>query len=177
MRENPRPTTLANQYIPAGTTIVTAPLAINLNKSLWGPDADKFKPERWLDNVGPDGDVSSAKGVRVNNHGGAESNYAFMTFLHGPRGCIGQGFGRAEFACLLAGWVSAFGVELEDKEKKIEVQGGITQRVKGGLRVLLTPVGEMSELERVGMGTVEGERKEGEDLGRPKEVGRHPKPG
>ena len=74
------------------------------------------------------------------NTGGATSNYAFLTFLHGPRSCIGQQFSKAEFACLLAGWVQAFDTVLEDPNMKIEVQSGITSRPKGGLPVVLTPV-------------------------------------
>lgn len=36
-------------YMPATTTIVYLPLLIQRNKALWGPDADEFDPERWLD--------------------------------------------------------------------------------------------------------------------------------
>lgn len=72
-----------------------------------------------------------------------------MTFLHGPRSCIGSNFARAEFAMLIAAWVAAFETELADDEekakfeigKKVEIQGGITARPKGGVRVKVTPVG------------------------------------
>jgi len=85
-------------------------------------------PERWM-------------GAGRANSGGAESNYAFMTFLHGPRSCIGQGFAKAEFACLLAAWVAGFETELEVEGQVLEVEGGrVTSRPKGGLRVRVTPV-------------------------------------
>lgn len=72
-----------------------------------------------------------------------------LTFV-GPRSCIGSNFARAEFAMLIAAWVSAFETELADDEekakfeigKKIEIQGGITARPKGGVRVKVTPVGQ-----------------------------------
>ena len=35
-------------YMPGGTTIAYLPLLVQRNKALWGPDADKFDPERWL---------------------------------------------------------------------------------------------------------------------------------
>ena len=34
--------------MPGGTTITYLPLLVQRNKALWGPDADKFDPERWL---------------------------------------------------------------------------------------------------------------------------------
>jgi cytochrome P450 len=38
-------------YMPRNTNIVYLPLLTQRNPSLWGPDADSFNPERWLDPV------------------------------------------------------------------------------------------------------------------------------
>ena len=122
-----RDTTILGKFIPKGTTIVMSPCATNMSKELWGDDADQFNPDRWM-------------GPGRANTGGADSNYSFMTFLHGPRSCIGQGFAKAEFACLVAVWVGKFQMELPDPDVKLEVQGAVTARPKGGLRVKLTPV-------------------------------------
>ncbi|KAL8797755.1 MAG: hypothetical protein Q9195_000107 [Heterodermia aff. obscurata] len=127
LRETAHDTSIIGQFVPAGTTIVLAASAINVSKSLWGEDAAEFNPDRW---TGPG---------RANN-GGAESNYSFMTFYHGPRSCIGQAFAKAEFACLLAGLVGRFEMELEDPEREISYQQGITLRIKGGLRVRMREV-------------------------------------
>jgi hypothetical protein len=35
-------------YMPGSTTIIYLPLIVQRNKALWGPDADEFDPERWL---------------------------------------------------------------------------------------------------------------------------------
>ncbi|GAB7329021.1 hypothetical protein MBLNU13_g00872t1 [Cladosporium sp. NU13] len=133
MRVAANDATLAGQFIPKGTTIILAPWAINTSTTLWGPDALEFKPERWLDADG-----------KANNRGGADSNYSFLTFLHGPRSCIGQKFAQAEFACLLAAWIGSFEVELEKgsplAEGEPEVEGGITSKPKGGLWVHLKEV-------------------------------------
>lgn len=34
--------------IPKGTSITVGILACNKNKSIWGEDAEEWKPERWL---------------------------------------------------------------------------------------------------------------------------------
>ena len=125
VRESAVDTTILGQRIPKGTTILLCPWATNKDASLWGPDADKFIPERWLT---PDG----AGGVNVNASGGASSNFAYMTFLHGPRSCIGQAFAKAEFAIILASWVGRFDFTLRDEElhdeKKMEIKGSVTAR-------------------------------------------------
>jgi hypothetical protein len=46
-------------------------LGHNTSKELWGADAAEFNPDRWL-------------GPGRTNTGGADSNYSFLTFLHGP---------------------------------------------------------------------------------------------
>ncbi|KAF2135459.1 uncharacterized protein K452DRAFT_323042 [Aplosporella prunicola CBS 121167] len=120
-------TTILGHFIPKGTTVIISPWAINTNRQLWGNDADEFDPDRWM-------------GPGRANSGGADSNYSFLTFLHGPRSCIGQGFAKAEFACLLAAWVGKFEMELTDPNWKLEVQGGITARPKGNLPIKLTPL-------------------------------------
>jgi cytochrome P450 len=109
------------------------PWAVNRSEALWGADARVFDPERWLAKSETDKRAAS---------GGAESNYAFMTFLHGPRSCIGMSFAKAEFACLLATWVGRFEMELHNKEEvdesKIEVKGGVTARPGKGMYVKTT---------------------------------------
>jgi len=106
------------------------PWATNKDRALWGDDAAVFNPDRWLP------DVSKSQHVA---NGGAASNYSYLTFLHGPRSCIGQGFAKAEFACLLAAWVGRFEFELDDiremDEKKVVIKGGITARPAKGLWV------------------------------------------
>ena len=123
-------TSVCGQFVPKGTTIILAPAGINVATHLWGPDAAEFKPERWLDADG-----------KANNKGGADSNFSYLTFLHGPRSCIGQKFAQAEFACLLAAWVGRFETQFEEGSPmargELEIKGGITAKPKGGLWVQL----------------------------------------
>lgn len=127
LREAATDTSILDQHVPKGTRIILAPWAVNLSTSLWGPDAADFNPDRWM-------------GPGRANTGGAESNYAFLTFLHGPRSCIGQAFAKAEFACLLASLVGSFEFELADPEMVIGIKGGVTARPKDGMPVRMRMV-------------------------------------
>jgi cytochrome P450 len=122
-------TTVLGRAIPKGTTMIMSPWAINVNEELWGPDAETFNPDRWL---GADG--------RAQHTGGADSNYSFLTFIHGPRSCIGQNFAKAEFACLVAAWAGRFEMRFEKDDYVLQVGGGVTAKPKGGLRVRMTPL-------------------------------------
>ncbi|KAF2117193.1 cytochrome P450 [Lophiotrema nucula] len=127
LRETVADTTIQGHFIPKNTSIIICPWATNTSKLLWGDDAHIFNPDRWM-------------GAGKANTGGADSNYAQTTFLHGPRSCIGKDFAKAEFACLMASLVGKFEFELDDPNWKLEIQGGITARPKGGLWVKLRPV-------------------------------------
>ncbi|KAL8921051.1 MAG: hypothetical protein Q9208_005942 [Pyrenodesmia sp. 3 TL-2023] len=126
-------TTICGHYIPQGTTIMIPPWAVNGNTELWGPDAADFKPERWQRNTsGP----SSTETL--------STNYQFLTFLHGPRSCIGQSFAMGEFQCLVAAWVGAFETELQDPDFVPVIKGGITAKPRDGLHVRVRPVASAS---------------------------------
>lgn len=127
LREAGRDTSILGQYVPKGTKVVLSPWAVNKATSLWGPDAEKFNPDRWM-------------GPGKANSGGAESNYAFLTFLHGPRSCIGQAFARSEFECLLAAVVGRFEIKIADKDFKLEIKGSITAKPTHGLNVRIKPL-------------------------------------
>lgn len=133
LRVAARDTSIQGHPVPKGTQVMLVPWAINRSEALWGADARVFDPDRWLAKSEADKRAAS---------GGAESNYAFMTFLHGPRSCIGMSFAKAEFACLLATWVGRFEMELHNKEEadesKVDVKGGVTARPSKGMYVKAT---------------------------------------
>jgi cytochrome P450 len=127
IRKAVRDTTLADMYIPKDTTFTICPQILNRLEELWGPDANKFNPDRFM-------------GPGKANTGGAVSNYAFLTFLHGPRSCIGQGFAKSELACLIAATVGRFHMELKYPDAKLEIREGATVAPKDGVLALLTPL-------------------------------------
>ncbi|KAL9099341.1 MAG: hypothetical protein Q9163_005146 [Psora crenata] len=109
-------TTLLGHFIPKNTSIVLPAWAVNTSAALWGDDAKEFNPGRWL-----------GKGK---SNGGAASNYANLTFMHGPRSCIAQSFAKGELACLMAAWARTFDTAFAKANYVIEVQNGITMKPK-----------------------------------------------
>ena len=123
-RQAVRDTLILGQPIPTGTYVIMSPWAINRSKTLWGPDAQEFKPERWL---------AAGQG----SLGGAKSPLSLMTFLHGPRSCIGQAFSRAELKCLVAAMVLKFEFQMADPSEVIEPGGFVTIKPQNGMRLRL----------------------------------------
>jgi cytochrome P450 len=121
-----RDTTINSQHIPKGTRIQIVPWAINRSPHLWGPNATEFCPERWIDKDG-----------HANNSGGATSNYSNVTFLHGPRSCIGEKFAKSELKALVAVFCRSFHMEMADLSEVAEPAGVITTKPKNGMRLRL----------------------------------------
>lgn len=122
VRVSAHPTKLGVYSIPANTTALISIWSINRSTDLWGPDAAEFNPDRWLE--GPNA-----------ANGGATTPHALLTFLHGPRSCIGKGFAQAEMKCLLAILVQRFRIERIEGMQDAELAGFVTIKPRGGLRL------------------------------------------
>ncbi|KAF0637667.1 hypothetical protein FPSE5266_20286 [Fusarium pseudograminearum] len=98
-------TWVADQFVPKGTIVAYAAHISNRDSELWSsPALDTFDPERWMES----GKESS---------GGANSNYAMLTFSAGPKSCIGEAWTRAELPCLVGAMVGSFEIELVEGEQ------------------------------------------------------------
>ncbi|EFX03479.1 cytochrome p450 monooxygenase [Grosmannia clavigera kw1407] len=124
VRQAQADTTLAGSFIPKGTTLLILPGVTNHEPELWGPDAAVFSPERWL-------------GPGRSNNGGATGRYANLTFLAGPRSCIGQVFAQSELLCLVAVLVGRFQIELQDPDRPLEVLQSVSAAPKDGVMTRL----------------------------------------
>ncbi|CAE6536421.1 unnamed protein product [Rhizoctonia solani] len=92
--------------VKKGTNIYLSILAANRDKQTWGEDADQFKPSRWLDEL--------PLAVRESKNPGVYSST--MTFLGGPRACIGFKFSQLEMKIVLAKLIKAFKFELGEHQ-------------------------------------------------------------
>ena len=89
-------------YVPAGAGMSYSVLYMHRRKDLWGPDADAFDPDRWIDD-------RLKKYVTPNP-------FIFLPFNAGPRICLGQQFAYNEasyFLCRLLQRVESIELALE----------------------------------------------------------------
>ncbi|TFK49745.1 cytochrome P450 [Heliocybe sulcata] len=84
-------------HVPKGTEVFIAIGCYNRDKGIWGEDADDFKPERWLKRGEAERQATSL---------GLTGN--LMSFLSGPRGCIGWRFAMAKMQIFLVELVNHF---------------------------------------------------------------------
>ncbi|KAG2151473.1 cytochrome P450 [Suillus clintonianus] len=107
-----------NISVAKGTVIVISIGAINRSLAIWGPDAKEFKPDRWLAEEGISG---KAKEVQGHRH--------LLTFVDGPRTCLGKDFAIAEFKTVLSVLVKNFVFEMRDGPKsQLEIARGLLPR-------------------------------------------------
>ncbi|KAG2147447.1 cytochrome P450 [Suillus bovinus] len=105
-------------YIAKGTLITIPVAAINRSLAIWGPDAKEFKPDRWLTDEGISG---KAKEVQGHRH--------LLTFVDGPRTCLGKDFAIMEFKTVLSVLVKSFVFEMRDGlDTPVEIARGILPR-------------------------------------------------
>ncbi|KAK4142529.1 cytochrome P450 [Dichotomopilus funicola] len=63
-------------FVPEGTQILIPTYALGQRPDIWGPDADQYRPERWLEN------------------GGRKFGFEYVPFGGGARQCLGQQLAR-----------------------------------------------------------------------------------
>ncbi|CAD6443462.1 0c9fd5bc-d3f3-4ba2-8127-3c0015f70ac3 [Sclerotinia trifoliorum] len=101
-------TTIANQFIPGGSTVGINAYVAHHNTSVWGLDADAWRPERWLE-------------IEEQGRGGEVEKYSFA-FGMGSRTCIGKNISLLEINKLIPQLVRRFDFELD---ADVERNGGL----------------------------------------------------
>ena len=117
-------TVVSGHHVPSGTDIIFCPWALHRSTSHWGPDAEEFNPERWLNDA--------------NGRGGARDAYCFSTFGAGPRVCIAERFARNELSTLMAGIFGSFRVELAEGIPESPLSHQLVLTHVGGVKAHLT---------------------------------------
>ncbi|KAI1458694.1 cytochrome P450 [Annulohypoxylon moriforme] len=116
--------TLPNgNYIPSGTAVGVNPYVLGRNYDVWGPDADEFRPERWLRN---DGESEDAYHARLKLY-----NAADLTFGGGSHMCLGRYIAQVEVYKVVATLVNHFEIRLADPGSEWKVVGSWFPRQKG----------------------------------------------
>ncbi|KAL1727763.1 cytochrome P450 [Schizophyllum commune] len=105
--------------VPKGTYVSISIAAYSRERVLYGPDADLFNPERWL------------QGGSVSKHAGGGIYSNLFTFGSGHRGCLGWRFAVLE--------MSAFIVELVD-QFEFSVLPDVVARVYRGAAGVAIPM-------------------------------------
>ncbi|TGO63717.1 hypothetical protein BCON_0011g00600 [Botryotinia convoluta] len=100
--------TIANQFIPGGSTVGINAHVAHQNTSVWGLDADQWRPERWLE-------------IEEQGRGGEVEKY-FFSFGMGSRTCIGKNISLLEINKLIPQLVRKFDFELDPD---VERNGGV----------------------------------------------------
>ncbi|KAG8732687.1 cytochrome P450-dit2 [Ceratobasidium sp. 423] len=98
--------TVSNLYVPKGTHMYLSLGSVNRDKQTWGEDADKFNPDRWLKPMPSSVSESKIPGVYSN----------IMTFLGGPRACLGFKFSQLEMKVVFSLLISSFKFELGNED-------------------------------------------------------------
>lgn len=100
-----------------GQTIFMSVTAVNKDKRVYGDDAEVFRPERWLEAGGMAG-----KGSGVGVWSG------LLTFLAGPRACIGYKFALLELKAILLVLIDTFEFDERSPDLPIERRATIVMR-------------------------------------------------
>ncbi|EUC57637.1 cytochrome P450 family protein [Rhizoctonia solani AG-3 Rhs1AP] len=114
-------TMISNIHVPKGTHIYLSLGSANRDKQTWGEDADKFNPYRWLEPLPSSVSESKIPGVYSN----------MMTFLGGPRACLGFKFSLAEMKIVLSLLVSRFRFEPGSEDIEWTLSGILRPYVRG----------------------------------------------
>jgi len=89
--------------VPSGSTMCWSPYYLGREPTSWGSDADKFRPERWVDDP-----IS----------GGAPSSFCWLPFGAGARGCLGTRLGLTEVVVGVSAFLRNFDFSFEREELK-----------------------------------------------------------
>ncbi|KAH9941567.1 cytochrome P450 [Epithele typhae] len=90
-------------FVPKDTNVLVGVRACNRARSLWGPDAETWRPARWLAEDGLPPALASAAVPGVYAH--------TMTFVGGPRSCVGFRFAQIEMKVVISTLLSRFAFE------------------------------------------------------------------
>ncbi|KAJ4415485.1 hypothetical protein N0V82_007287 [Gnomoniopsis sp. IMI 355080] len=103
--------------LPAGTIVGMNAWVVHRDPAVFGPDADAWRPERWLPRRQQDGVVDGDDEARIK-----KMDAALLTFGAGHRVCLGKHISYLEIFKLVPTLLQAYDLELVDGGKSWTVQ-------------------------------------------------------
>ncbi|KAH6666236.1 cytochrome P450 [Halenospora varia] len=100
--------------LPQGTIVGMNPYVMHRNKSIFGQDADSFRPERWLRDEEENDDEYEARLLRMKE--------ADLTFGMGNRVCFGKNIALLETYKFIATLFARYSMSLEDPMAEWKIQ-------------------------------------------------------
>ena len=97
--------TVAGHFIPERTSVGIFVPSLHLDLDVFGQDAERFRPERWMDT-----DLESVK----------KMEHAFMGFSRGRRVCLGQHVAVLQMKKVIPSLVMSFDLKLVDEEAHLD---------------------------------------------------------
>ncbi|KAF6836436.1 cytochrome p450 [Colletotrichum plurivorum] len=103
---------LYGKHVPEGTEVTCNPWLVHRDESVFGPDADEFRPERWLEN-----EERTREMLKYN-----------MGFGYGARVCLGRDLAMMELSKAPLQFFRTFKPEILNKEQpgRYMVKGGVS---------------------------------------------------
>ncbi|KFK31020.1 hypothetical protein AALP_AA6G057700 [Arabis alpina] len=108
--------------VDANSMIIISLYALGRMKAVWGEDALKFKPERWISENG---------GLKQ------EPSFKFLAFNSGPRICLGKNLAMTQMKTVAVEILHNYDIKVT-KGQKIEPVLGFILSMKHGLKVTIT---------------------------------------
>jgi cytochrome P450 len=154
-------------FLPEGWWVMVSFLLLHRHKGNWGPDADEFKPERWLSKTqetiatqgqgeegcdplemaGPESNIARGSDNPLSSmaaYGGAGTtsvDLSFAPFSAGPRNCVGMNLALLEMRVTLLILISRYHFDLADKTMIDDdhlMETAFTLKPQNGMPVILT---------------------------------------
>ncbi|KAF7325083.1 hypothetical protein MKEN_00551200 [Mycena kentingensis (nom. inval.)] len=112
-------------FVPEGT-VITCPIhVINTSHAVWGEDAEKFRPGRWLEPL-PES---------------YNSTYSHFSFIAGPHGCIGRTMALNEMKAVLFVLIANYEFAPAYEGQILHTDAAITMKPTDGMPLRVTRVG------------------------------------
>jgi len=97
-------------YFPAGSILSVPSYTIHRDTSVWGPDPEVFRPERWFE--------QDAEAIQR----------AFNPFSFGPRACVGKNLASMELQLIIATIFHRFDFTLMDPDQLLTTAEGFLRK-------------------------------------------------